>query len=120
MKAIRVHQVGDPEVLQVEEMPIPEPKPNEVLINLKAIGVNYIDIYQRTGVNEQSLPFTPGMEAAGVVEAVGADVTAINVGDRVAYATITGAYAEFAVVPGSMVVPIPDELDFVSAAGVML
>ena len=120
MKAIRVHQYGGPEVLRYEEIPAPEPAAGEARVKLEAIGVNYIDIYQRTGLYPQPMPFTVGREGAGVIDAVGANVTEIKKGDRVAYAMEPGAYAEYAVVPAWKLVPIPPSVDSRSAAAIML
>jgi len=120
MKAIRVHEVGGPEVLRFEDVPVPSPAAEQALVKLEAIGVNYIDIYFRSGLYKASLPFTPGMEAAGTVEAVGAGVTGVRAGDRVAYAPQFGAYAEYAVVPTDRLVPVPAGLDTRSGAAAML
>lgn len=120
MKAIRVHQYGGPEVLKYEEVPVPEPKAGEARVRLEAIGVNYIDIYQRTGLYPQPMPFTVGREGAGVIDAVGANVTEVKKGDRVAYAMEPGAYAAYAVVPAWKLVPIPPSVDSRSAAAIML
>ncbi len=120
MKAIRVHAVGGAEVLVAEETPAPSPGPKEALVRLSAAGVNFIDIYHRIGLYPLPLPFTPGNEGAGVVEAVGPDVTEVKPGDRVAYAMATGSYAELAVVPAWRLVPIPEAVSFEAAAAVML
>ena len=120
MKAIRVHEVGGPEAMKLEDVPQPEPAGGEALVRLETIGVNYIDTYHRTGLYKVPLPFTPGMEAAGVVDAVGPDVEGVRAGDRVAYAGTLGAYAERAVVPAEKLVPLPDGLDSRDAAGAML
>lgn len=120
MKAIRVHGVGGPEVLVLEDVSDPRPKPDEALVRIEAAGVNFIDVYHRTGLYPLPLPFTPGMEAAGVVEAVGSDVTDVRPGDRVAYAMSVGAYAERAVVPSWKLVPVPQEVTFKVAAAAML
>ena len=120
MKAIRVHAVGGPEVLVLEETSSPTPGPQEALVRLSAAGVNFIDIYHRTGLYPLPLPFTQGNEGAGVVEAVGPDVTEVRPGDRVAYAMATGSYAELAVVPVFRLVPIPDTVSFEAAAAAML
>ena len=120
MKAIRVHAVGGPAVLVLEETPAPTPGPKEALVRLSAAGVNFIDIYHRSGLYPLPLPFTPGNEGAGVVEAVGPDVTEARPGDRVAYAMATGSYAELAVVPAFRLVPIPDTVSFEAAAAAML
>lgn len=120
MRAIRVHAIGGPEVLQYEEVTIPEPQAGEVRVKIEAAGVNYIDTYQRSGLYQVPLPFTPGQEAAGVVDAVGAGVTEVKVGDRVAYAGALGAYAEYAIAPAWRVVRLPDEVSTQQAAAVML
>ncbi len=120
MQAIQVHKIGGPEQLKMEEIPVPQPVENEILVKIHASGVNFIDIYHRTGLYPLPTPFTPGVEAAGVVEAVGTGVTDIAVGDRVAYSSQMGAYAEYAVVPAEKVVPIPDGVTFEEAAAVML
>jgi NADPH2:quinone reductase len=120
MKAIRVHAVGGPEALVLEEAPAPTPGPKDALVRLSAAGVNFIDIYHRTGLYPLPLPFTPGSEGAGVVKEVGAEVTEVRPGDRVAYAMSTGSYAELAVVPAWRLVPIPESVSFESAAAAML
>ena len=120
MKAIRVQSPGGPDVLKYEEVSDLKPGPGQVLIKLHAIGVNFIDVYHRTGLYKLPLPFTPGMEGSGVVESVGTDVTEVQLGDRVAYAMTVGAYAELAVVPSRQLVKIPATMDFSSAAAVML
>jgi len=120
MKAIQVSKVGGPEVLRLVELPVPEPKPSEALVQIKAAGINFIDIYYREGRYPATLPFVPGMEAAGVVVRVGSDVTGIKSGDRVAYTGVLGSYAEFASVPAAVLVSIPEKLDFNQAAAAML
>jgi len=120
MKAIRVQSPGGQDVLKYEEVSDPKPGPGQVLVKLYAIGVNFIDVYHRTGLYKLPLPFTPGMEGSGVVESVGTDVTEVQLGDRVAYAMAVGAYAELAVVPSRQLVKIPATMDFSSAAAVML
>jgi len=120
MLAIRVHQTGGVEQLKPEEIPVPQPAEDEILVKIYAAGVNFIDIYHRTGLYPLPLPFTPGLEAAGVVEAVGAKVTDFSVGDKVAYSSQLGAYAEYAVVPAEKVVPVPDNVSLADAAAVML
>lgn len=120
MLAIRVHQTGGAEQLKPEEIPVPQPAEDEILVKIYAAGVNFIDIYHRTGLYPLPLPFTPGLEAAGVVEAVGAKVTDFSVGDKVAYSSQLGAYAEYAVVPAEKVVPVPDNVSLADAAAVML
>ncbi len=120
MKAIVVENTGGPEALVYRETPSPAPKAGEALVKLEAVGLNYIDVYHRTGLYPLPCPFTPGMEAAGVVEAVGADVTEVSVGDRVAYAMTPGAYAEYAAVPAWKLVKVPEGVDAQSAAAAML
>lgn len=120
MKAIRVERPGGPEVLKLQDVPLPEPGPGQARVRIHHIGVNYIDIYHRTGLYPLDLPFTPGSEAAGVVDAVGEGVTEVKVGDRVAYAMHRGSYAEYAVVPAWILAPLPDEISFETAAAVML
>jgi len=120
MKAIRVHQYGGVEALKYEEIPVPEPGSGEARVKIEAIGVNFIDIYQRTGLYQLKLPFTLGMEGSGVVDAIGGSVTEVKVGDRVAYSMVSGAYAEYAIVPSSRLVPLPKNIDSRSAAATML
>jgi NADPH:quinone reductase len=120
MKAIQVAQVGGPEVLTLVDLPVPDPKPNEALVQIKAAGVNFIDVYFREGRYPAPLPFINGQEAAGLVVAVGSDVTSLRLGDRVAYTGALGSYAEYAAVPADRLVKIPDELDFNQAAAAML
>jgi NADPH2:quinone reductase len=120
MKAIRVHEYGDAEVLRYEETPLPEPGAGEARLKIEAAGVNFIDIYHRTGKYPAQLPITLGMEGAGMVDAVGSGVSDVKPGDRVAYAMQQGAYAEYAVVPASKLVLIPDNVDTREAAAVML
>ncbi|MHB0868631.1 MAG: quinone oxidoreductase family protein [Chloroflexota bacterium] len=120
MKLIRVHQYGGPEVMQLEEAPVPSPGPGQALVKVEAIGVNFIDIYVRSGTYKGSLPLTPGNEGAGTVEAVGPGVTEVKEGDRVAWATAPGSYAEYNLVPAAKLVPIPQGVGFQDAATVML
>ena len=121
MKAIQVRETGGPEKLELAEIEIPRPGPGQALIRTAAIGVNFIDIYFRTGLYKAETPFAPGNEAAGTVEAVGAGVTEIARGDKVAYAWMgRGSYAEYALVPAAQLVRMPEGLDFQSAAAVML
>jgi NADPH:quinone reductase len=120
MKAIRVHTPGGAEALQYEDVPTPTPKAGEALVKIEAIGVNFIDIYIRSGMYKNPLPLTLGQEAAGVVEAVGPNVTEVQVGDRVAYSGTPGSYAEYAVVPAARLVKVPPDLDSKSAAAAML
>ena len=120
MNAVRVHQSGGPEVLKLEELPTPSPGPAEVLVRIEAIGVNFVDIYQREGVYKMPLPFTVGSEGAGVAEAVGREVADVKPGDRVAYTGVLGAYATHAVVPAARLVKLPAGVDIRTAAAVML
>lgn len=120
VKAIRIHEVGGPEAMKLEDVPRPDPGPGEARVRLEAIGVNYIDTYHRTGLYKVPLPFTPGMEAAGVVDAVGPDAKDVGGGDRVAYAGALGAYAEQAVVPAEKLVPVPEGVETKDAAAAML
>ena len=105
MKTIRVHEYGGPEVLSYEDVPVPEPGPGQARVRLAASGVNYIDVYQRTGVYPMDLPFIGGQEGAGEVEAVGEGVEEISPGDYVAFAGVPGAYAEYVVAPAERLVP---------------
>ena len=120
MKAVRVHKCGGPEVLSYDDIPVPEPKTGEARVKIDAIGLNFIDVYQRTGLYPLPTPFTLGMEGAGVVDAVGEGVTEVKPGDRVAYAMIPGSYAEYAVVPAAKLAPLPSNVDTKTAAGLML
>src|SRR5260221_1549321 len=120
MKAIEVSECGSAEALEVVDVPKPVPGPKQALVKIEVSGINYIDVYFRTGLYKADLPFTPGMEGAGVVEAVGPEVTEVAVGDRVAYAMARGSYAEYAVVPAWQLVKTPDSLDPKIAAGAML
>ncbi len=121
MHAIRIHEYGGPEVLRYEEVSTSEPSAGEARVRIEAAGLNYIDVYHRTGLYpSSSMPFTPGREGAGVVEAIGPGVTEVNVGDRVAYATHHGSYTEVATVPSEALVPLPDSIDTQSAAAAIL
>lgn len=120
MQAIRVHQFGGVDVLSLDEVPVPAPGPGEARVKLEAVGVNYIDIYHRTGQYKGALPLTLGQEGAGVVEAVGPNVTEVKPGDRVAYALQQGSYAEYQVVSSWRLVPIPAAVTAQQAAAVML
>jgi NADPH2:quinone reductase len=120
-KAIRMHEVGGPAVLKWESVPTPTPGPSEALIRHAAVGLNYIDVYFRTGLYKTALPATPGMEGAGTVLAVGAEVKDLAPGDRVAYAGgPIGAYATERVIPADRLVKLPDEIDFETGAAMML
>lgn len=120
MHAVRMHECGSPEVLRYDEVPVPEPGVGEARVKIDAVGVNYIDIYQRKGQYPDPLPVILGREAAGVVDAVGPGVSDVQPGARVVYAMHVGSYAEYAVVPAWRLVPIPDALTTRQAAAVML
>jgi len=120
MKAIRVHAPGGSDALRYEDVPRPTPGPGQVLVKIEAAGVNFIDVYQRTGLYKVPVPFTLGQEAAGGVAAVGPGVSEPKVGDRVAYTSILGAYAEYAVVPAERVVVLPDGVSTKQGAAAML
>ena len=121
MKAVRVHAHGEPDVLLYEDAPDPEPKANEALVRVAATGVNYIDVYHRTGLYKLGpFPFVPGVEAAGTVVSVGADVREPRAGDRVAFAGPPGAYAEAVAVPAERLVLLPKAVSFQQGAAVML
>jgi len=118
--AIRIHKTGGPEVLQWEDVDVGKPGPGQVTIRQEAAGLNFIDVYHRTGLYKQELPFTPGVEGAGVVEALGADVTNVKKGDRVAYAGPIGGYAEQRLIDADRLVKLPDGISCEQAAGMML
>ncbi len=120
MKQIQVAEPGGPESMVLAEVPIPTPGPGQALVKIAASGVNFIDIYFRTGLYKADRPITIGSEAAGVVDRVGPGVTDVAPGDRVAYVMARGSYAEYAVVPAAQLVKVPADIDFVTAAGVML
>lgn len=120
MKAMRIHQTGGPEVLRREDVPDPTPGAGEALVKIAAAGVNFIDVYFRTGLYPYPLPGTLGIEAAGTVAAVGAGVSEVRVGDRVAYTGAPGAYAEMSVVPAERLVKLPDGVSFRDGAAAML
>lgn len=118
--AIRIHETGGPEVLKWEEVTVGEPGPEEIRIRQEAAGLNFIDVYHRTGLYPQPLPFVPGVEGAGIVDAVGSDVSNIKVGDRVTYASQIGGYAEERLITAERVVKLPDAVSFEQAAAMML
>jgi len=118
--AIRVHEVGGPEVLKWEEVNVGDPGPGQVRLRQEAAGLNFIDVYHRTGLYPQPLPFTPGVEGAGLVEAVGPDVTNLKAGDRVAYGGPAGGYAEVRLIPADRLVKLPDAISSEQAAAMML
>ncbi len=120
MHAIQIKRHGGPEALEYIEVDTPRPKSGEVLVRLEAIGINFIDVYHRTGLYKLPLPIIPGSEGAGVVEDVGPDVRDFRKGDRVAYAMSVGAYAEYAVVTAAKLVPVPNGVDSKTAAAAML
>ena len=120
MKAIQVKQVGGPEVMELVDLPVPEPKVNEAVVKLAASGVNFIDVYNREGRYQVPLPFTPGQEGAGEVVSVGKDVKLVRIGDRVAWTSALGAYAEYAAVPADRLVSIPAGVSDQQAAATML
>jgi NADPH:quinone reductase len=120
MKAIRVEKVGGPEVLQLRDVPEPEPGKGQVRIKLEAIGLNFIDVYHRTGLYPLPLPFVPGGEGAGIVDEIGPDVSEVKEGDRVAYAMGAASYAERAVMPAAKLVKLPEWLSTQDAAALML
>ena len=120
MKAIQVKETGGPEKMELVEIPVPQPGPKQALVKIAVSGVNFIDVYFRIGLYKADPPIALGMEAAGVVEAVGPDVTEVRPGDRVAYAMARGSYAEYAVVPAWQLVKVPDEIGLNTAAAAML
>ncbi len=120
MNAIQIQNTGGPEVLQLAELPIPVPGPGQVLIRVEAVGVNFIEIYFRKGTYKATLPLIPGSEAAGTVEELGSGVTGFKQGDAVASVGVLGSYAEYALVPASQLVKVPDALTPEQAAAAML
>jgi len=120
MKAIRVHAVGDPSVMKLESIGVPEPGPGEARVKIEVAGLNFIDTYQRTGQYKMPLPFTPGLEAGGLVDVLGAGVEGLAIGQRVAYCMVNGAYAEYAVVPAAKLVPVPDNVSMEIAVALMV
>src|SRR5438067_1890821 len=118
--AIRVHQAGGPDVLQWEDVEVSDPGPGQVRLRQEAAGLNFIDVYHRTGSYAQPMPFTPGVEGAGIVEAVGPDVTNVNAGDRVAYAGPIGSYAEVRLIDADRVIKLPNGITSEQAAAIML
>src|SRR5689334_14790327 len=120
MLAVRIHEVGGPEVLQLDEIETPTPGAGQVRIKLQAIGVNFTDIYHRTGLYKLPMPAILGREGAGVVDAVGEGVTDVKIGDRVAFAIDAPSYVEYAIVPAARVVDVPDDVSLEDAAAVLL
>jgi NADPH:quinone reductase len=119
VRAVQLRRTGDAEALELRQVADIEPGPGEARVRLEVAGVNFIDVYHRTGLYPRALPFTPGVEGAGIVDAVAADVDRVAVGDRVAWAMHTGSYAEAAVVPAERLVRVPDALSFEVAATLM-
>jgi NADPH:quinone reductase len=120
VKAIQVHETGSADVLRLEEVPDPRPGPGEALIRVESIGLNFIEIYQRTGLYPMPKPFTPGTEGAGTVLAVGAGVTSVRTGERVASVSLKGSYAELALAAADRLVRLPTAIDTSTAAALML
>jgi NADPH:quinone reductase len=120
MKAIQIKQTGGPEVMEMADLPVPQPKPNEAVVKITAAGVNFIDVYNREGRYKVPLPFVLGQEGAGVVSAIGPEVREVAVGDRVAYTSVLGSYAEYAAVPADRLVKVPAEVGDREAAAAML
>jgi NADPH2:quinone reductase len=120
MRAIRVHEFGGPEAMKLEELPTPKPGEGQALVRIEATGVNFIDVYQRKGAYPNPLPYSMGLEGAGVVEAVGAGVTTVRVGDRVAWTGVPGSYATHNVVPADRLVALPTGVDSRAGAAAML
>ena len=119
MKAIQVKQYGGPESLLLVDIPAPTPKPNEAIVKISAAGVNFIDVYFREGRYPSTLPLVCGQEGSGVVSEIGSDVHSFKPGDRVAYTSIPGSYAEFAAVPADRLVKVPDGISDEQAAAAM-
>jgi NADPH2:quinone reductase len=120
MKVVRISECGGPEAMHVDELPTPEPGRGELLVEIAAAGVNFLDVYHRTGVYKLPLPLALGREAAGVVEKVGPEVTGVAVGDHVAWSDVSGSYATHAKVPAARAVPVPAKVDLRTAAAAML
>src|SRR5258706_11334975 len=120
MKAIQVKQTGGPEMMELVDLPVPQPKSNEAVVKIQAAGVNFIDVYNREGRYKAPLPLVLGQEAAGVVSAIGSEAKGVAVGDRVAYTAVLGSYAEYAAVPADRLVKIPDGVGEREAAAAML
>ena len=120
MRAIRVQQIGGPERLVLEEVTTPQPGPGQALVKVEAAGVNFIDTYHRSGLYQVALPFIPGQEGAGVIERLGSGVTQLKPGDRVAWASLTEGYAEYAALPADRLVPVPAGVTTRQAAALML
>jgi NADPH2:quinone reductase len=120
MKAVRIHAPGGPEAMRYEDVPEPAPKQGEAIVKVDAAGLNYIDVYYRTGLYKAEMPITLGLEAGGTVTAVGPGVTEVKAGDKVAYTGVAGAYAEYAAVPAARLVPLPAGVSTKQGAAAML
>ena len=120
MKAIRIHASGGPEVMKLEDVPEPQPKAGEAIVKIDAAGLNFIDVYQRSGLYKLDMPLTLGLEAGGTVTAVGPGVTEVKVGDKVAYTGVPGAYAQSAAVPAARLVVLPQGVSTKQGAAIML
>ena len=120
MKAIRIHASGGPEVMKLEDVPEPQPKSGEAIVKIDAAGLNFIDVYQRSGLYKLDMPLTLGLEAGGTVTAVGPGVTEVKVGDKVAYTGVPGAYAQYAAVPAARLVVLPQGVSTKQGAAIML
>lgn len=120
MKAVRIHTPGGPEVMKLEDVPEPTPKAGEAVVKVDAAGLNYVDVYQRSGLYKLDMPLTLGLEAGGTVTAVGPGVTEVKVGDKVAYTGVAGAYAQYAAVPAPRLVALPAGLSTKQGAAMML
>jgi len=120
MKAIRIHASGGPEVMKLEDVPEPQPKAGEAIVKIDAAGLNFIDVYQRSGLYKLDMPLTLGLEAGGTVTAVGPGVTEVKVGDKVAYTGVPGAYAQYAAVPAARLVVLPQGVSTKQGAAIML
>jgi len=120
MKAIQIKENGGPEVMALTDLPVPEAAAGQVLVKVEAVGVNFIDVYQRDGLYPVQLPHVPGIEGSGTVSQVGSGVAALRVGDRVAWASSPGTYAEYAAVPVDKAVKVPEAIGFPEAAAAML
>jgi len=120
MKAIRIHAPGGPEVMKLEDVPEPQPKAGEAVVKIDAAGLNFIDVYYRDGRYPAQVPFVPGQEAAGIVTAIGSEVSNIKIGEPVAYSGVQGAYAEYAAVAADRLVVIPSGVAEQQAAAAIL
>ncbi len=120
MKVVRVHEYGGPDVLRIDELPTPEPGPGQVRVRVEAAGVNFIDIYQRSGLYKNPLPLALGLEGAGTVQALGPGITELQVGDRVAWASVPGSFGTDVLAPADRLVPVPERVSARDAAAVML